>query len=301
LSRSISLASSEAAGRPLTTVYTPVDRRPAAFVGRHAHLDLAFERRAGRTRITRAYAEPPLRIGPSFDVDGAAYLILVCAGPGLFGGDHFQYRVSVGPGARVVLASQSAVQIHPGSAPAVATVNADYFVNESGELLCHWDPAIPFGGASLEQRIVLRLTGGSRLYWGDGFMSGRASHGEAWRFDRVDHELRLEVDGHLGYLERFRLEPAVQQVRNPWMGGPADYFGTTLVRHQGVSLAWIEDAQDRLASAGLAAVDLVDPSLGLMAARFMSEAGPVWHLARTKLRDAVLESFFGGAKGLFRR
>ena len=74
------------------------DHRSAAVVGRHARLELAFECRDGRTVLTHAYAEPPLRIGRTFDVDGAAYVILVCAGPGVFAGDCLHHHVTVGRG-----------------------------------------------------------------------------------------------------------------------------------------------------------------------------------------------------------
>ena len=95
------------------TTQLPDSRAPSS-VGRRARLELAFEQRAGRTILARAYAEPPFRIGHAFDVDGAAYVILVCASPGIFAGDRFDTRVTVGPGARVLLASQSSLQVHPG-------------------------------------------------------------------------------------------------------------------------------------------------------------------------------------------
>src|ERR1044071_7958284 len=75
-----------------------VDSRVVAAVGRRARLELRFERRRERTVLAHAYAEPPFRIGHAFDVDGAAYVILVCASPGVFAGDRFDTRVTVGPG-----------------------------------------------------------------------------------------------------------------------------------------------------------------------------------------------------------
>ena len=92
------------------------DSRLASSVGRSARLELHFEARGGRTILARAYAEPPFRIGHTFDVDGAAYVILVCASPGVFAGDRFEQRVTVGPGARVLLVAPS----RPGSVLAEA-------------------------------------------------------------------------------------------------------------------------------------------------------------------------------------
>ena len=60
------------------------DHRSASAVGRAARLELVFERRGARTVVAHAYAEPPFRIGRTFDLQGAAYVIIVCAGPGIF-------------------------------------------------------------------------------------------------------------------------------------------------------------------------------------------------------------------------
>ena len=279
---------------------SPVDRRDADVVGRHARLELTFEYRAGRTVVTRAYAEPPLRIGRSFDLDGAAYVILVCAGPGVFSGDCLRQHVSVGRGARVLLASQAALQVHPSPAPAAATVQHEYRVDEEGELLCQWDPVIPFADARLVQRVDVDLATSSRFYWSDGLMSGRVSCGEAWRFESIDHELRVAVCGAPGYLERYRLVPAERKPRRQWLAGPADYLGTTVVRHGGVTPRFVDELQTRFADPS-AAVDLVDARLGLMVGRFLAASGTTWQRERTTCRDVVLDSLFALPARSFRR
>src|SRR5262249_21735464 len=91
----------------------PRDRRALSSIGRTARLELVFEARRGRTILAHAYAEPPFHIARTFDLDGAAYAILVCSAPGVFGGDTLTQSVHVGGGACVVLASQAAVQAHP--------------------------------------------------------------------------------------------------------------------------------------------------------------------------------------------
>ena len=74
------------------------------------------------------------------------------------------------------MSSQSALQIHPAAARTARSCAA-FRVDEDGELLCHWDPIIPFAGARRAARYpdVDR----ARLYWSDGLMSGRVSRGEA--------------------------------------------------------------------------------------------------------------------------
>src|SRR5579862_951744 len=82
------------------------DARVPAAIGRVARLELRFERRRGRTVLAHSYAEPPFRSGGVFDLDGAAYVILVTSGPGIFAGDSLQVSIHVGPGATVTLTSQ---------------------------------------------------------------------------------------------------------------------------------------------------------------------------------------------------
>src|SRR5207245_8861688 len=91
---------------------TTLDCRTVDVVGRAARLDLTFEYRRGRTILSRAYAEPPFRIGRSFEAAGGAYAIVVCAAPGVLAGDQLQQCVHVGRGAHVRLPSQPALRAH---------------------------------------------------------------------------------------------------------------------------------------------------------------------------------------------
>jgi len=286
------------------------DSRAASLIGRAARLELVFERRRGRTILAHAYVEPPFRIGQSFAIDDAAYVIVVCAGPGVFAGDTLRQSIRVERGARVVLTSQSALQAHPagtlqdfrmaglqegqveGPSCRVAIVRHEYQVAEDAELHCHWDPVIPFAGAALVQEFDLALDASSRLYWSDALMSGRASRGEAWQFRELGHTLRLHVGGSLKYLERYRLTPADRAVTRPWVADEANYFATTLVHHQRVTSAEVEALHRRLETVNGArvAADLLEPQL--MVARVMASQGPAFATARAAIRGALLDAVF---------
>jgi urease accessory protein UreH len=255
-------------------------------VGRRARLELRFEYRRGRTVLAHAYAEPPLRVGRVYETADAASLILVCAGPGMFGGDSFEQRIAVRPGARVLLQSQAALQIHPSASSPPAVATSDYEVDADAELYCHWDPVIPFARSHLTQRIALRVAPGARLYWADGMMAGRSGAGERWAFGSIDHELRLEIGGALGYLERYRL-PAFASPRGPWIAADRDYVGTTIVCGDGVDGRLAETLHGRCGAAGVdAAVDAVEA--GLLVSRIAGSSGPAWSRARGVVRDGAL-------------
>lgn len=288
------------------------DSRSAVEIGRLARLDLTFCCRRGRTVLSHAYAEPPFRIGRTFDVDGALYLIIVCTGPGIFGGDDLHQLVRVERGARVLLASQAALQVHPSGHDEPARVAHEYLIEDDAELHCQWDPIIPFAGARVVQRFDLRLAGASRLYWSDALMSGRRSRGEAWAFRELAHELRLTADGSLRYLERYVLGDGSRRELLPravpdCAGGAhapravPDYVGTSLIYHADATSEFAERVQRRLDDIERlrAGVDLVEPRL--VAGRFLAETGPPFALARRAFRDAALDAVFKTPELVVRR
>jgi urease accessory protein UreH len=250
--------------------------------------------------VTHAYAEPPFRLGRSFELDGAAYLLLVCSAPGVFGGDVLHQRVTVGPGARVLLASQSALQVHPTASQAPAILHLEYDVADDGELHCVWDPVIPFADARLEQRFDLAIGANGRLYWSDALMSGRASRGECWRFASLAHELRLSVGGATAYLERYHLDRDSDPARR-WQCGDAHYVGTAIVRHARATSSVADELhrQLQLVVGARAAVDLLEP--GLIVGRLLAAGGPPFAAARARLRTATLGAVFESPQLVMRR
>ncbi|HVH27994.1 MAG TPA: urease accessory protein UreD [Vicinamibacterales bacterium] len=278
-----------------------VDSRSPAVVGRQARLELDFGCRNGRTVLTHGYAEPPLRIGPTFELDAAIYVILVCTGPGVFAGDSLHQRISVASGARAVVVSQSALQIHPSRDSSPAIVRHEYQVEEDGELHCHWDPVVPFKRARLAQSFDLRLAAGSRVYWSDGLMSGRVGRGECWQFDFIDHELRLVAGGALQYLERCRIVPGEGRQRCRWIAGDGDYMGTAIVYHEASSVDTAEQLHRDLARVErlTAAVDLADTRL--IVGRFLTADGVAFARGRTLFRQRVLDAVFDSPELVGRR
>src|SRR5712691_536647 len=295
------------------------DYRAPAVIGRDARLELVFERRNGRTVVAHAYAEPPFRVGRTFELDTAAYVIIVCSGPGIFAGDTLRQSIHVARGARAVLTSQSALQVHPppqlqdgGVAElqdgkdkrfsrTAAVIEHEYHVADDGELHCHWDPVIPFAGARLEQRFDLRIAESSRLYWSEAVMAGRVSRGEAWRFQSIAHELRLRVGSTLAYLERYTLMPADRDITRNWTAGGANYLATALVRHLNATTETVEALHRRIAELGgvSAGVDLVEA--GLAVARFMGSTGAPFSRARASYRTLAVRSIFGGPELVMRK
>ena len=270
----------------------PEDSRCPEAIGRHARLELVFEARRGRTVVAHAYAEPPFRVSRAFQLDDVAYVILACTGPGIFAGDTLRQSVRVASGARVLLVSQSALQVHPAAAAAPASIAHDYAVEDDGELHCQWDPVIPFAGARLEQRFDIDVAGSGRLCWGDAIMAGRVRRGEAWRFESLAHELRLNVAGALTYLERYRLAPRGRPVESRWVAGKARYLATAIVHHAAASAGAAAALQASTPPGTVAGVDLIGP--GTIVGRIMATDGAPFSRARaaflTQAQTAIFDT-----------
>ena len=279
------------------------DSRDPAAIGRTARMELVFEARGGRTMVAHSYAEPPFRIGRSFDADGAAYMILVCSGPGIFAGDALTLSIRVGAGARVMLTSQSALQVHPASSPAPASVRHEYVVEEEGELHAQWDPVIPFADARIDQRFDLQIADSSRLYWSDALMSGRVSRAEAWRFASLAHELRLRIGGRLKYLERYMLTPRERCLVQRWVASEMHYGATALTYHERATTDTAESLQrevDAICPESVRfGVDLVDARL--LVGRLLASCGAPFSSVRASYQGFVVGSIFGRPHQVLRK
>jgi len=262
------------------------DARAASDIGRRARLELRFACLSGRTVLAHAYAEPPFRIGRTFDDAGGVHMIMASSAPGVFGGDCLEQIIHVESGARVRLTSQSALQAHPSADDAVATLRSRYVVDEGGELSCVWDPLIPFPGARVDQRFTIDLASSTKLTWSDAFMAGREARGERWTFASLAHELRLTRNTRLDYVERFRIDAESAPAR-AWAASDACYFGSTIVSSEQADRNVAEAIQSRARDCAdlRAAADIVAPRLLLV--RLMSSDGPAFHRARQCLRPSL--------------
>lgn len=256
---------------------TVVDQRRASDIGRHARLELAFERRGPQTVLARSYAEPPLRIGRCFEEGAGAHAIVTSSAPGIFGGDCFRQIVQVGRGAHVRLTSQAALQIHASPSSEQARIQTTCTVDAGGLLQCAWHPAIPFPNSHLQQRIEIDLARDSRLVWNDAFTAGRAARGERWVFGRLAHQLVVRRCGSLEYLERYQVVPGAHDPGHPWVAGRGSYFGTVLASGWELSDEDVDDLHRALAaiSSLRAAADL--PGRRILLVRLVGESAVAFH------------------------
>jgi urease accessory protein len=253
-----------------------------ARVGRDGRLRLTFERRGGRTILTRSGWTLPLQVMAPLDLDDPASVVsMLNPTGGLVGGDHLVVDVEAGPDTHVCLTTPSATKIYRTSGPpAVQEVR----VRVGPGALVEWIPdhSIPFAGSAFRQCIDVEMAPGARLILVDAFSAGRVARGEAWRFASLDSALRVRDDAGWLVVDRFVLDGDTG-----WGGvGHAEgapYFATVVVIGPVDVSAFaraVDDAGGAVAVGALSRGGVLVRCLAGDAIELAAAADLVWRVAR---------------------
>jgi urease accessory protein UreH len=110
------------------------------------------------------------------------------------------------------------------------------------------------------------VSSGGKLWFWEGFMTGRVGRGEAWRFRELHSETKLTADGRLLYLDRFRLP--LEPSQSTWAMFEGTHMGTALYAGMDATRVAAELHQ-ALAGAG---VDALSSRVAI--ARIVASSGP---------------------------
>jgi urease accessory protein len=181
----------------------------------------------------------------------------VNATAGLFAGDEVQWRVSVGPGARLRLVSPSASRVHRarrgldgGDAAVEARLDQRFAVAAGASLEVWPELFIPHGGCRYFQRTRIDIEPGGELLFWEVLTPGRVASGEAFAFDWLRWATDVFCDDRLIARERWRLAADDPGSLSGWRGAlvEAPYCATAFLvspRLTDASPAWqrIHDLQ----------------------------------------------------------
>lgn len=200
----------------------------AARVGRDGGLSVRFERRAGRTVVSRCRYTLPLQVmAPMALEDPAAIVSILNPTGGLVGGDRLAIDIEVAAGAHACLTTPSATKVYRAAAePALQTVR----ITAARGATVEWMPdhTIPFPRAALRQAIDVELAAGARLLLVDAFAAGRVARGEAWRFSSLESVLSIaDVHGRL-FADRWVLRGG-EGWAGPGFTDGRPYFATLVI------------------------------------------------------------------------
>ncbi len=192
-----------------TCTEAPATRSAAAVA------DLAYRRVGRRTILERCFSTAPLRVPPPIELDGAAYTTLLNASGGVVAGDAFAHRICLGPGAHVVLTTQSATRIYRSTGE---TARSSTAIRVGPDAVLEWvpDPVIPYAGSRYDQRLAVDVAAGGLAIVADAWAAGRLARGERWAFAAFTNEVRIDLAGRPAVRERYALAPADAATLEGW-------------------------------------------------------------------------------------
>ena len=202
---------------------------------------------AGRTVVTRAYAENPLKLLLPRPRERAAWVYTSGFGGGLVAGDEVALDVKVGPGASCVLTTQSATKVYRCPGDKVCRQELRATVARDGFLVLAPDPVICFADSAYEQRQRFDVAAGGSLVVVDWLSSGRRMRGERWAFRRYSSRLDIHLGGEQVLCESLLLDSSRLPAGGEFKTGGFDciavvaLFGEKLVDAVNALLAMIAE------------------------------------------------------------
>ena len=158
-------------------------------------------RDGGRTVLATARAESPLRlVRPTFPGTSSAAVCLVTFGGGLVDGDEVVVDLEVGPGATLVVFTQSSTKVFRGASRQALRARVE------GTLVLLPDPVAAFAGARYTQHVEVELGGSGACVLLDGFTSGRPAFGDRWAMTALDLRTTVRHEGRSVLVDALRFD-----------------------------------------------------------------------------------------------
>lgn len=271
-------------------------------VGKCGWLRLGFERRAGRTILTDLQSRTPYLAQRALHCDEAlpdmAWLFTITTGGCVLQGDRLALEVSLGPGARAHVTTQSATKVHAMDAN-YAQQSQTFTLAAGAYLEFLPDPLIPHRDARLASDTRITLDPTASLLCSEIVQPGRKHHRPDECFGATVLSLATTAtrpDGTLLFSEKLLLEPARYAMRQTGVMDAFDVLGNVI-------LCTPPDTAARVHARVDAGVDL-DEGVAFGACRLPNDAGLIYKVlgretaqVRAKVREfwAVAREEVAGA------
>jgi urease accessory protein len=277
-------------------------------VGKSGFLRLGFERRDDRTILAELDRRTPYMAQRALYPDPAmpdqAWLFMITTTGCVLQGDRLALDVSLGPGARAHVTSQSATKIH-GMVANCAVQTQQITLDDGAYLEFLPEPLIPHRRARYlsETRITIAPT--ATVLYGEILQPGRKHHHPDEAFGATLVSLAVEAvrpAGELLFSEKLVIDPARRAVRQTGVMGSFDVLGN-------VVLLTPKEIADRVHARIGAEVDLsadvafgacrlpndaglIFKALGRETAQVRAKVREFWAVAREEAAGAALQPQF---------
>jgi len=175
--------------------------------GWRGYARLVFQREGRRTVLRGRDCRVPLQVLRTHYPEGAdlAHVALIHTAGGMVGGDVLEVEVTVSPGAKALVTTQSAGKVYRSAGPQ-SVQRQTLRVGENAWL--EWMPreTILFNGANFRQVTRVELRGGGRLLLGEMAVLGRTARGEAFQKGLWRQETEVWRGEEPLWVDRLRLE-----------------------------------------------------------------------------------------------
>lgn len=189
----------------------------------HLHLTASCYEN-GQTYLRQQSFRAPLHLSKPHEDVGALVVNLVNPTAGMFDGDEIDCRVTVEPGARVVLTTPSANRVYRARSERPALMTQEFTVMEGGFLEFYPEPMIPQGGALYHQRTRLQVEPGGDLLFFEWLAPGRVARGEVFEYQRLQWDTDVHHGGRLVARERYTLDPRTDSLEALQVAHPGSHY-----------------------------------------------------------------------------
>jgi urease accessory protein len=273
-------------------------------VGKNAFLRLGFERRGSRTILADLDRRVPFMVQralyPEVDLPDQAWVFIVTTTGCVLQGDRFAFEVSLGPGARAHVTTQSATKIHSMDANyAVQTQSITLAEDSYLELLP--EQLIPHRRARFLSDTRITIAPSANLLYGEIVQAGRKYHNSEESFGATLLSLAVQAqrpDGRLLFSEKLLIEPGRRAVRQAGVMGSFDVFGNVLLLTPKAFAERIQarveadvNLQEGVASGACALPNdagLIFKAVGCETAQVKAEVRKFWSIAREEITGKPL-------------
>jgi len=199
----------------------------AAEVGKFGVLRLTLAPRRGRTVVADQYWRIPLQgLPPSYqDGDDEAYLYLLNPTGGIVQGDRLQTVITLEPGARAVISTQSATKVYRMDEAYAEEIN-HYTLEGDAVLECLPDQTIPFAGSRFYRSTHIDLDPDATLILTDLLAAGRVARGERFGFEQLFVQVDIHVGGEPYLVGRLHLSPSDGAMDRLGLWNAHGYYGS---------------------------------------------------------------------------
>ena len=197
----------------------------------HASLSLSFAPRAGKTKVTQAVHQGPLRVQRAFypETGDCCHLYLLHPPGGLVVGDVLSLSARAQVGAQVLLTTPSAGRIY-GAKQLHLSQRQEISLDIAAGACVEWLPqeTIVYDGARAHLSLCVNLEQDAQFFGWDMVRLGRIASGERFKRGYCHQDIRIYRDQRLVFVEKNRIIGGESAQAAPWGWQGAEIAGTLL-------------------------------------------------------------------------